>query len=488
MKKRWLIAVIAAYIAVRVYIATLSSYGFYHGWNEGYYSLIAKNYFSGSLWEQIAYQGGAPFSSAPPLFSYAVYASFKVFGISDISARIVSILSEIIAVSGVYILAKELYNEKIACIAAAIFIFIPWNLLWFGRAQTDPLMTALMTLAIALYVRAYKHEKSMLPFGITLGLAVFTKQPALAALPIVLIWSYLEGIKKAAIRNAIVCFVLGMIPLIVWLSHYLVTGNTTFISHFIYGELTNRSAPFSDAFKVSAATLIGISPVVFLVSLYEMIKMENRKANPLVPWLLIFGIFVLVRTPPSHEYYSLPLMPVFAILTASCVIRFAGSRAPIIMAALLVSTVPVSYALLSYTGDMGYTATQDVNRHIDFYRVQYPQDTLLIITPGRYIPQMVWYADLTAPGYSNRQVYGISNDLASVSITDIEKITNTANAYTIFLVIDDRDGLVDRIGVKYRSVYSSQYETKLPNAAGMYTMEPQSAERFGQKLVVFQLK
>ncbi|MBU4374339.1 MAG: hypothetical protein KKD69_06545 [Euryarchaeota archaeon] len=50
MKKGWLIAVIAAYIIARIYIATLSSYGFYHGWNEGYYSLIAKNYFSGSLW------------------------------------------------------------------------------------------------------------------------------------------------------------------------------------------------------------------------------------------------------------------------------------------------------------------------------------------------------------------------------------------------------------------------------------------------------
>ncbi len=68
MKKRWLIAVIAAYIIARIYIATLSSYGFYHGWNEGWYSLIAKNYFSGSLWEQIAYTGGGPFSSAPPFF------------------------------------------------------------------------------------------------------------------------------------------------------------------------------------------------------------------------------------------------------------------------------------------------------------------------------------------------------------------------------------------------------------------------------------
>ncbi|MBU4491612.1 MAG: glycosyltransferase family 39 protein [Euryarchaeota archaeon] len=93
------------------------------------------------------------------------------------------------------------YDEKTASIAAIIFIFIPWNIMWFGRAQTDPLITALMTLAIALCVRAYKNGKSMLPFGIILGLAVFTKQPALAALPIVLIWSYFQGVKSILLKN-----------------------------------------------------------------------------------------------------------------------------------------------------------------------------------------------------------------------------------------------------------------------------------------------
>ncbi len=36
--------------------------------------------------------------------------------------------------------------------------------------------------------------------------------------------------------------------------------------------------------------------------------------NTLAVWLLIYGAFVLVRTPLSHEYYSLPLMVPLAIM------------------------------------------------------------------------------------------------------------------------------------------------------------------------------
>jgi 4-amino-4-deoxy-L-arabinose transferase-like glycosyltransferase len=486
MNKKWLIAILSVYILIRIYIASLSSYGFYHGWNEAWYSLIAKNYFNGNLWEQIPYQDGNPFSSAPPLFSYAVHGSFKILSISDLSARLVSIFSEIIAVVGVYILAKELYTDKTATIAAIIFIFIPWNVLWFGRVQTDPLMTALMTLGIALYVRAYRNDKSMLPFGITLGLAVFTKQPALAALLVILIWSYFEGIKKEAILRALFYFFVGLIPLLTWLSYYLVIGNTSFITHFIYGELTTRASPFSDLFKVVAVTLVGISPLIFLVFLYEIFKTKDFRKNPLIPWLLIFGIFILLRTPPSHEYYSLPLMPVIAIFAASGILRVTKSQ-NLILGILLLSTLLFSVFLLSYSGDIGYTATKDAS--VYFKQMENnPQDTFLVFTPDRYIPQMVWYANLTSPGYSKKQITGISDDLSSISIKDLQNISDKINATSVFLVVDDRQGFKKMMERTYEKVYETEYITNLPNVARFYTGETDSGNYYGQSLSIFKLK
>jgi 4-amino-4-deoxy-L-arabinose transferase-like glycosyltransferase len=456
MKKRWLLAIIITYIVVRTYIATLSSYGFYHGWNEGYYSLIAKNYFSGSLWEQVAYPGGDPFSSAPPFFSYAVYASFKIFGIADISARLVSILSEIIAVSGVYILAKELYDERTAEIAAIIFIFIPWNILWFGRAQTDPLMTALMTLAIALYVRAYKNDTSMLPFGIALGLAVFTKQPALAVLPVVLVWSYFQGIKRKQIINAMLCFFAGMIPLLVWLSYYAVSGNFTVIFNIVFGELAYRSEPFSDLSRVVLFTAAGISPLVIAAAAYQILKERNVK-NILAIWLLIYGVFVLVRTPPSHEYYSLPLMAPVAIMAGAGIVRISGKlnkrfATVLLMSVVVISALPVSYILLSYTGDAGYTATKDAGVFIKNYMDEHP-GKYLVLVQEKYSPQIAWYSGVGLDG--DRQMYSTIDDLSDPYL---DRITNNYTNKTFFLVADE---IATRTELtKYEKVYTSIYNNK----------------------------
>ncbi|MCZ7355814.1 MAG: glycosyltransferase family 39 protein [Candidatus Methanoperedens sp.] len=476
MKKRWLIALIATYIVVRTCIATFSSYGYYHGWNEGYYSLIAKNYFSGSLWEQIAYPGGEPFSSAPPLFSYAVYTSFKIFGISDISARLVSILSELIAVLGVYILARELHNERTASIAAIIFIFIPWNILWFGRVETDPLMTALMTLAIALYVRAYKKDESMLPFGIMLGLAVFTKQPALAALPIVLIWSYFQGIKKKQVINAFVCFLVGMVPLLVWLSYYFINGNTAFVSHFIYGELVYRSEPFSDLGRVVLFTAAGITPII-IAATYQMFKERDVK-NILAIWLLIYGAFVLIRTPPSHEYYSLPLMAPLAIMAAAGIAGFSHKLdkkfALIPLAVVIILAVPITYALFVYSGDLGYTATKDAGEFLKVYMDKHPDGDYLVLVQMKYSPQIAWYADLRVDG--KRQIYSTGDDLSVPYLTGV--LNNFDPAKTVLLVSDFEKN-TGKASINYDVLYESRYESAIANLDILYNL----GTSYGLKIV-----
>ena len=484
------------YFISRLYLASISSYGFYHGWNEAHYSNIAKNYFTHSMWYQLSLIGNPAFNSLPPLYSYAVYASFKVFGISDISARLISILSEIIAIFSVYLLARELYNKKTATLSSLIFLFIPWNILWFGRVQTDPLMTALMTAAIALYVYAYTHNKSMLPFGICFGLAVFTKQPALVILPIVAIWSYFVGVKKELLIKSAVFAVIGLVPLFMWLSYYLFTGDLNFLSHIVYGELANRSVPFADLMKVTVLTSIGISPLILLFAFYEMIK-GKKMTNILYIWLVLYGIFVIVRTPPSHEYYSLPLTPVFAILAAGGLTEFTSnvvvrkylpSKALLVMLILVISsTIPVTYGLLSYSGDIGYTCTEDMGIYLNKYMDQHPEETYLIVTPSRYIPQMVWYANLTASGYSNRQIYGVSNDLSSISIEDLNAIIEETNATSIFLVVDDRQGFSKMVEEYYEKVYETEYITRIPNVASVYTGENADEKHFRQDLSVFKV-
>ncbi len=85
-------------------------------------------------------------------------------------------------------------------------------------------------------------------------------------------------------------------------------------------ELFPGSEPFSDLGRVVLFTAAGISPLVIAAAAYQIFKERNVKNLPAI-WLLIYGTFVLVRTPPSHEYYSLPLMVPVAIMAGAGVNR-----------------------------------------------------------------------------------------------------------------------------------------------------------------------
>lgn len=441
---RALIAIITLYTLIRIYLATQSAYGYYHGWNEGYYSLIAKNYFTGSLWYPTAYNNSLS-TSVPPLFSYLLHTSLNLFGTSDLSARLVSILSEILATAGVYLLAKTLYNKRIAQTAAIIFLLIPWNILWFGRAQTDPLMTALMTLGIALYVYAYKNNKTMLPSGIALGLAVFTKQPALAALPLLLIWSYTQGIKKHRVTAFLTSLLIGLLPLLLWLTYHALQGNPAAESLF-YSELAHRSAPFEDLPRVTLATGFGITPLILALSIYSLLK-HKTNTTLLILWLLIYGAFVAIRTPLSHEYYSLPLMPPISILAATGMAKITRKyniNHTLLLTAVLLTTLPFTYTLLSYTGDMGYTNTEDMAAYIN----QLDEDPLLFI-PVKYTPQMYWYTH-------NATIYSIGDQ----SLDKLEDISEQQKTKT-YLLIDEKDFRHRSAEEKYNRVYTREYHTSI---------------------------
>ncbi|WP_340819086.1 glycosyltransferase family 39 protein [Methanolobus sp. WCC4] len=492
-----LIIIASLYIAARLYFASISSYGFYHGWNEAHYSNIAKNYFTHTIWYQIPLIGGPVFDSLPPFYSYMVYVSFKVFGISDMSARLVSIFAEILAVGAIYLLAKEIFGERTAILSSVIFLVLPWNILWFGRVFTDPLMTALLTASIASYVHAYKNNGSMLPFGIFFGLAVFTKQPALVILPIVIIWSLIVGPKRELLIKGAISAAVGLLPLLLWLGHYFIEGDMSFLSQILYGELANRSAPFSNSVKVIALTTIGLSPLILLLATYGSTKCK-KESSVLFIWLVLYGIFVIIRTPPSHEYYSLPLTPVFAVLAAKGVLdiskikvfnKWSPSRSlSFIVIFIVLSTLPITYALLSYSGDIGYTCTEDVGNYLNEYMDQHPEEIVLIVTPSRYVPQMVWYANLTSIGHSRRQVYGISNDLSSASIKNIEDITKKNDDAQIFLVVDNRQGFASKLDHSYEKIYETTYITKIPNMADVYTTENSYEKYFNQSLLIYDIE
>ncbi len=482
------------FVIVRLYIATLSSYPFFQGWNEGHYSLIAMGYFDHSL--LLPERGGSINWAVPPFYSWLVFASFKLFGISEISARLTSILATILAIPFIYLLAKELYDRNVAILSSLIFLFIPWVVHLSGRVQTDMVMTAFMTASIASFLYAYNHERSFLPFGILFGLALFTKQPSILILAIVAVWLILAVKRDERVlimKKSIFPILIGLIPVLAYVLYHLLNGNANGVLQLVYGEGVHRTVPFSNLKNTLAGILAGISPLVLIFSLYEIYKSKNFK-NILVLWLLIYGIFVLARTPPSHEYYILPLAVPSAILASKGIFSFRDAlaseersrkRLGILVAIMVIlSTIPVSYIFLSYTGDLGYTCTKDVISYLSTEK----EEEMVLLNPGRYNPQLRWYSELSG---SNIAVAGhLPNDLSSVSLADLRNLSGGIDAPKIYLVIDGRGGLEEELeDAGYERVYASYYLTKLPSIfSNIYTGEESKRKYFEQHLSIYELK
>lgn len=112
-----------------------------------------------------------------PLFIWLA-AIFQKF-ISDplIASRLVSVMSGLSSIIGIFLLAKTLFGEKVAKTAIVLYIILPFTLLYDRLALMDSLLTMLGIWSIFFAVKLVtspKLENSIL-LGTSVGLTMITK-------------------------------------------------------------------------------------------------------------------------------------------------------------------------------------------------------------------------------------------------------------------------------------------------------------------------
>ncbi len=168
---------------------------------------------------------------------YWIIASFyKLFGMSDTSARLPSMIASIFSLWLVYEIGKSMLGKKLAWLAAAI-LSVEFLWLQYSRLSTpDVPMVLLVLLAIWSLIKTELHPKyryfwSFLA-GFSLGLG-FLVRSFMIFLPIIALFPYLiwEHRRHHHLTNPFLYlgFFVGLIPTCVWLwlswQHY---GNQSF--------------------------------------------------------------------------------------------------------------------------------------------------------------------------------------------------------------------------------------------------------------------
>ncbi|OGG02334.1 hypothetical protein A2W14_03935 [Candidatus Gottesmanbacteria bacterium RBG_16_37_8] len=116
-----------------------------------------------------------------PLLTWLMYPFLTIFSDPLFAGRFVSVLSSVLAVIGIYLLAKTLFNRSTAVFASLIYLICPFTVVYDRLALMDSLLAAIGVWSLYLEVLLIKHLRLdiALLLGLTVGLGLLTKSSAL---------------------------------------------------------------------------------------------------------------------------------------------------------------------------------------------------------------------------------------------------------------------------------------------------------------------
>ena len=273
-------------------------------------------------------------SVEPEFFERIVAWTYRFTGEQVWVARIYSSAFWIIGGIFLYLLARRLTSEDGAIAATAVYLFLPYAVIASRSFQPDPLMVMLIVMflwAVWEWVSTStatlpQGEKSPMGWmraalaGLFGGLAIFVKFPAAffvvgGGLGAVLSYRSM----KEALKNPqlYLMALLGILPG----AGYLVYG--IFVAGYLGQQFSGRFIPtlfLSPSYYVGWLNMLNLvaGGMVLMLALLGLFFYDEKKRRFILGlWAgyILFGLFFNFHIS-THDYYSLPLIPILALSLA----------------------------------------------------------------------------------------------------------------------------------------------------------------------------
>lgn len=266
----------------------------------------------------------------PPIYYMFLKLWTSVFGYSELSLRLPSIIFSLITIYVVYLIAKQISNKRTALWAAIFTGFNPLLIYYSQETRMYSMSTLWLTLAVYFFVKLDKkvNKKDLILFNIFSGLSFATFYGSvflIAALDI--IWLFKKKIKLIFLANIGMIVSCGLLaPLLIkqmtlsktllidvknWSS---VLGNVTF-KNLILIPIKFTSGRISYSPKIIYFGVAAVwAGMVFLAALLGSIK------KPKIFWALvlplILGLIFSIFSPLMQYFRFQYLIPILSILIA----------------------------------------------------------------------------------------------------------------------------------------------------------------------------
>lgn len=308
------------------------------GYDDSYFAHEAKEMVRTGDWWNVRFNGELILAH-PPLFPWLVASSFKLFGMSDATAKFPSALLGFATILLLYFLALELTGQSwLALLSMLVLASTQFFLKNATHAMTDVPFTFFFTLAILFYVKGRKNYVYLAFLGLPLGLALLTRSVVgLLALGIILAHLVLTK-RYGALRSPwLICGIaLALaLPSVWYASQYQLHGAAFLASHLEFLNSKIHVAPeasrWTTIFNYPVALLKYYWPwlpflvVGLVMEVRAALRAKDHTAILLIVWVLAVLIpfsFAATRYPR----YILPVFPAFSILAAIALNRWLAAR------------------------------------------------------------------------------------------------------------------------------------------------------------------
>jgi 4-amino-4-deoxy-L-arabinose transferase-like glycosyltransferase len=338
----WIIVILATlYIC---YFHNLGAIGLV-GPDEPRYAWIARDMAETGNWVT-PHLYGKPWFEKPPLYYWAAALSFKLFGVSEIAARLPSAVSALLATLAMAWLAWRVYGAETA---RWLLLLLPTTVGMIGfshAAATDMPFTAMLTIAMVFGVELLRLDPSAsfisftsstsftsFFFGFFLGLALLAKGPAAIVLSggAVLLWAIFTKRWRDAFRClhpiAIVSFCITALPWYILCGHRNPGFFRVFIvEHNFRRYVTPEFQHLQPFWFYIPVLLLGVFPwtLLFIPAVQKFLRDTRWHLSEFALELLLssWALFPIIFFSISQSKlpgYILPAVPPLVLLFAESI-------------------------------------------------------------------------------------------------------------------------------------------------------------------------